>query len=197
MAEGYFIISLDFDGVLAQGFDVKKKYAKKWFGVEITPDSSKKEGFNTLMKTLSKNINYRDLMDPLNELHIMEYTLPQGCVEVLNRLFTQNCRFVVITSRNEHDYPYAVKFIKKNLDGLIKYIHNTKNEPKNRLIERIRPRVHVDDDLTKLEEIRQFPVELIYFRQIENQNEKAANSILEACSFYDLEEIVLKMRNSV
>jgi len=72
MAEEYFIVSLDFDGVLAQGLKVKIKYAKEWFGVNLALHQTKKENFEALMAQLGKKVNYRDLMDPLNEKRIME-----------------------------------------------------------------------------------------------------------------------------
>ncbi len=115
MADAYFIVSLDFDGVLAQGLKAKINYAKQWFGVDLGIDQTKESGFNELMKRLGKNITYRSLMDPLNEQHIMEYEVPDDCIETLMRLYSQKCRFVVITSRNNHDYPFAVQFIEKKI----------------------------------------------------------------------------------
>lgn len=194
MAQEYFIVSLDFDGVLAHGYKVKMKYAKEWFGVDLTLNQTKKKGFEELMKKLSKNLTYRNLMDPLNEQHIMEYDVPTECVTVLSNLYSQHCRFVIITSRNDHDYPYAVAFAKENFDGLIKYIHNTRNEPKGTFVKRLKPRVHVDDDISKLLELREYPVELLYFRQPENIGQEIPpgqkNRIIEVRSFGDVEVII-------
>ena len=88
------------------------------------------------MKRLGKEINYRSLMNPLNEQHIMDYEVPSDCLPVLTTLYSQGCRFVVISSRNDHDYPYAVQFIEEKFGGLIKYVHNTKHEPKGKFISR-------------------------------------------------------------
>ena len=41
MAEEYFVVSFDFDGVLAHGCKVKIKYAKEWFNVDLSLDQTK------------------------------------------------------------------------------------------------------------------------------------------------------------
>lgn len=169
----YFIVSIDFDGVLAHGLNAKRKYAKKWFGVNLTLDQTKKEGFENLMKKLGRypQINYRSLMDKLNEEHIMEYEVPPGCISALRRLHSQGFRFVIITSRNDHDYPYAKKFVRHHFGNLIKNIHNTRNEPKDTFVRKLRPRIHMDDDMRKLYEIRNEPVYPLWYRQPENSSQ--------------------------
>jgi hypothetical protein len=198
MVEEYFIVSLDFDGVLAQGYKAKMKYAKDWFNVDLTLNQTKKEGFEALMKSLGRNVSYRDLMDPLNEQHIMEYEVPTGCIKTLSGLYAQNCRFVVISSRNDHDYPYAVQFIEEKFGGLIKYVHNTSNEPKGMFVKRLKPRLHVDDDIGKLLELLEYPVELVYFRQPENESQDVPlaykNRILQAESFGDVQILVERIK---
>ena len=121
----YFVVSIDFDGVLAHGISAKIKYAKKWFGVDLRFSETKKEGFESLMKKIGKTVTYRDLMDRLNEEHIMEYLAPDNCVNVLSSLFREGYRFAVVTSRNEHDFPYAVKFITENLSQYNVYFFKT------------------------------------------------------------------------
>lgn len=163
------IVSLDFDGVLAHGLKVKIKYSKQWFGMNLKLSQTKKEGFEALANHMEKkNINYRSLMDPLNEKHIMEYIVPDGCLCVLNKLHSEGFRFVIITSRNNHDYPYAKKFVKHKFGHLIKNIHNTKNQPKNQFVHRLKPRIHIDDGLKKLIELSNEPISLCYYRQPEN-----------------------------
>ena len=163
------IVSLDFDGVLAHGLKIKKFYSKKWFGMNLSLSQTKKEGFEALAHQLGKkDINYRSLMDPLNEKHIMEYEVPAGCISVLKKLHGEDFRFVIITSRNDHDYPYAKLFVKHKFGQLIKYVHNTRNEPKNGFVRRLRPRIHIDDGLKKLVELTHEPISLCYYRQPEN-----------------------------
>ena len=162
------IISIDFDGVLAHGLNVKLKYAKKWFGVDLSLEQTKEAGFNALMQKLGKPHNYRDLMDPVNERHIMEYEIPKYCIPILKTLYSKEFRFVIITSRNEHDYPYAIAFVEKKFENLIKNIHNTRNEPKTKFVERLKPRIHVDDDIKKLKRLEDCLIELVYYRQPEN-----------------------------
>ncbi|MCX6707638.1 MAG: hypothetical protein NT001_05875 [Candidatus Woesearchaeota archaeon] len=164
------IVGLDFDGVLAHGLKAKIKYAKEWFGFDLALDQTKEKGFNALMKSLGKKVNYRNLMDPLNEQHIMEYEIAKDCKAILERLYSESFRFVVVTSRNEHDYPYAKMFIEKNFSGIIKYMHNTNDEPKERFVKRLRIRAYMDDDLKKLIELRGLPCQLIYHRQPENSS---------------------------
>ena len=67
MVKEYHIVSLDFDGVLAHGVEVKIRYAKKWFGLDLALHETKKDGFEAKVKQLGMDISYRDLMDPLNE----------------------------------------------------------------------------------------------------------------------------------
>ncbi len=167
----HIIVSLDFDGVLAHGLNAKRKYAKKWFGMDLSLSQTKKPGFERLAKHLGKNITYRSLMDPLNEHHIMEYEVPRGCISTLKKLHKQGFRFVIITSRNDHDYPYAVKFVRHAFGPLIKYIHNTRNEPKNAFVSHLHPRIHLDDGLDKLKQLAGEPISLLYYRQPENGHE--------------------------
>jgi hypothetical protein len=166
------IASIDFDGVLAQGVNAKIKYAKKWFGVDLTLEQTKKQGFNALMQKLGKQHTYRDLMDPLNEEHIMEYEVSGDCIPVLKKLYAMGFRFMIITSRNQHDYPYAVQFVAAKFPDLIEKIHNTRDEPKTKFVQRLKPRVHIDDDIKKLKQIEECPIELIYYRQSENVNKE-------------------------
>ncbi len=166
----YIIISLDFDGVLAHGLNAKLKYAKKWFNLDLSLSQTKKEGFEKLVKKLGKQLNYRSLMDPLNEEHIMEYELPLGCLQILEKLYSEGFRFVIITARNNHDSPYAVEFVKHKLGHLIKNIHNTRNESKNKFVKLLKPRVHIDDTLENLIELQNENVHLGYYRQPENEH---------------------------
>ncbi|MGM5481012.1 MAG: 5' nucleotidase, NT5C type [Nanobdellota archaeon] len=165
------IISLDFDGVLAHGLNAKKKYAKKWFGLSLSLSQTKKDAFEDFARKEGLNINYRSLMDPLNEKHIMEYEVPENCIPILKKLHSQGFRFVIITSRNDHDYPYAKKFVKKRFGKLIRHIHNTRNKPKTEFIKKLKPRIHIDDDLKKLHHISGECLDLCYYRQPENYHE--------------------------
>lgn len=162
------IVSIDFDGVLALGVNAKIKYAKKWFGVDLSLEQTKKDGFNALMKKLGKPHNYRDLMDPLNERHIMDYEVPKDCIPALRSLYSKGFRFMIITSRIEHDYPPAVQFVAEKFPDLIKNIHNTRDEPKTEFVRRLKPRIHIDDDIKKLKQLEECPIELVYYRQPEN-----------------------------
>ncbi len=198
MAEPYFIVSFDFDGVLAYGLKAKLKYAKEWFGVDLALNQTKETGFDALMRKLGKEETYRSLMTPLNEEHIMEFEVPDNCENVLTELYNQNCRFVVITSRIDHDYPYALAFIKEKFGDLIQYVHNTRNESKGAFVSRLKPRIHVDDDLSKLLQLQEYPVELVYYRQPENEGvEIGANEkgrIWEARSFEEVQIIITRIR---
>jgi len=147
MAEN-FIISLGFDGVLAHGLNLKRKYAKEWFEVDLELHQTKAPGFDALMKKLGKTHNYRSLMDPLNEQHIMEYEIPKDCISVLTKLHAEGFGFVVTTFRSAHDYPYAVRFVEAKFGGLIDATYNSSSPNKGEIMERVKPRIHVDDDLS-------------------------------------------------
>lgn len=165
------IVSLDFDGVVGHGLEVKKKYAKEWFGVDLKLHQTKKEGFEDLMKSLGREeINYRSLMDKVAEEHTNEYKIIPGTKLALNSLYDQGFRFIIITSRNDHDYPYAKKFVEEEYGKLIKNIYNTKNKPKTEFAEKLKPRIHMDDDIVKLTELEMQPVEKLFYRQPENEH---------------------------
>ena len=66
------------------------------------------------------------------------YEIPSDCVPVLSRLYAGNCRFVVVTSRNDHDFVYAKEFVRENFKGVIRYSHNTQNQSKADLVKRLR-----------------------------------------------------------
>lgn len=191
MVEEYYRVSLDFDGVLAQGHELKIRYAYEWFGVRLGPHQTKKTGFERLMRELGRDITYRDLMDPLNERHIMEYSVPDGCVPVLSRM-QDYCRFFIITSRDGHDFYYAKLFAERHFCNLIEGFFNTDNAPKDSIIESVGIRAHVDDDLTKLASLPG-SVSPIFFRQPENFH-LPSEGFLEAYSFYDVESIINDLR---
>ena len=190
----YFIVGLDFDGVLAHGLNVKKKYAKEWFGLELSLAETKAPGFNALMQEKGLPHNYRSLMDPVNERHILEYEMPPDCLPVLNALHRKNCRFVVISDRSDHDAIYARKFLEARCAGLIRYFHHTRYTPKDELISRLRVRLHVDDDISKLLPLTGLPAELAYYRQPENVGQEIPEAlksrILEVRSFVDVGRVV-------
>ena len=51
------------------------------------------------------------------------------------------------------------------------YIHNTRNEPKNKFVRKLKPHIHMDDGLKKLKELISEPISLLYYRQPENIHE--------------------------
>lgn len=180
------IVGLDFDGVLAHGLKAKLKYAKELFGLDLRLNQTKEEGFNKLVQSLGLKINYRSLMDPVNEKHIMEYEVPPNCVDVIKKLYEEGFRFVIVTSRNNHDYPYAKLFVEKYFNGVIKKVYNTRNEPKDRFVYKLKARAYVDDDLKKLIELENTSARLIYYRQAENKHIDLPLSMKTKCiEIYD------------
>ncbi len=180
-ASDYIIVGLDFDGVLAQGLNTKIKYAKKWFDLDLKLGQTKKEGFNKLVKSLGRtDLAYSDLTKDLMKQYTLEYEVPLDCKEVLGKLFLENFRFCVITSRTNEEYPYAEAFIKENYGNLIENIHNESPHPnpenrweikkreKSYFVHYLKPRIYIDDDIEKLKALRNYPVELFYCRQPEN-----------------------------
>jgi hypothetical protein len=193
------ILSLDFDGVLGQGLPVKIKYAKAWFGLDLALDQTKRKGFEDLVRSLGRSdLTYRMLMDRINAEHSMEYQIPPGCRETLTSLHAEGFRFVVITSREDNEFPPAMAFLKKNYSGLIHNVHNTRNEPKGRFVDRLKPRLHMDDDLSKLVSIHDYPVELAYYRQPENAHQNLQGShqrIVEMRTWSEFHSYCIFMRS--
>lgn len=193
MAEN-FVTSLDFDGVLAHGLELKRKYAKEWFGVDLELDQTKAPGFNELMKKLGMPHNYRSLMDPINEEHIMEYEIPKDCIPVLEKLHSEGFRFVVTTYRSEHDYPYAMQFVEAKFGRLVDGVYNSKTAHKGEIMEKIKPKLHVDDDLSKLVLLEGYPLERVYYRQPENEGQETSDKrIVQVNSFEELADVVRRL----
>lgn len=165
----YTIISLDFDGVLAHGIELKQKYAREWYHVYLTLADTKRDDFNSLVKKRGlKFVDYDKFMLAVNKVHMDEYKIQPHCLSSLKTLYHQGFRFVVITSRDDEIFPYAGQFLAKNFGGIIKYVHNTNNTPKDELALRLHVLAHMDDGLNKLVELKQTPLELLYYRQPEN-----------------------------
>jgi len=160
------LISLDFDGVLAQGRKLKLKYAKEWYGINLQPHQTKKDGFNKL----KLKEDYDQFITKIILEHNDEYEIPKDCVKILTKLKKEGFKFVITTPRINLYFAPAKKFIKTHFDKLIKKIYNTKDQPKDFIIKKIKPRIHIDDDLHKLEAIKNNPIDLIYYRQPENHH---------------------------
>jgi hypothetical protein len=196
MPDETFVVSLDFDGVLALGWQVKVRYAKDWFGLDLALDRTKRKGFEELVKHLGRtDVSYTLLMDRINRDHIMEYAVPDGCKAALASLYRQGFRFVVVTSREDHEFPPAQAYVKQHFGDIIQYMHNTKNEPKGSFMKRLHPRIHIDDDAKKLLDLYDFPVELVYYRQHENDHQDVSETrIVEMKSWKDFKEYCLILR---
>jgi len=192
-----FVTSLDFDGVLAHGLALKRKYAKEWFGIDLELEQTKAPGFDALMKKLGKPHNYRSLMDPINEQHIMEYEIPPDCIPVLEKLHGEGFRFVVTTYRSAHDFPYAVQFVKAKFGRLIDGTHNSSTPHKGEIMKRVKPRIHVDDDLSKLVLLDGYPLERAYYRQPENKGQETDDKkIVQVSSFEEIGDLVRRIKAS-
>jgi len=186
-------IGLDFDGFLACGYKVKIKYAEEWFGLELQPRQTKKREFERLARQRGLKITYRDLMDPLNEQHIREYEVPDCAVPVLSRLHDAGFRFPVVTSRNDHDFPYALQFLDAHYKGLIDTVINTRNQPKRQTLISLGAVAHVDDDVDKLLELPGLFLRILY-RQPENDH--IPNSgLLQVHTMMDLERVLMALRS--
>ncbi|HLC73105.1 MAG TPA: hypothetical protein VJH20_00540 [Candidatus Nanoarchaeia archaeon] len=202
----YVIIGIDFDGVLAQGYKTKIKYAKKLFNLDLNINQTKRTGFNNLIKSMGRtDITYDDLIKEIMGKYTLEYEVPKYCKEVLTKLFLENFRFAVITSRTNEEYPYAKAFIKDNYGKLISNIHNESSHPnllnrwrikfrkKYYFVKKLKPRIYIDDDIKKLKALENYPVELFYCRQPENLDKNLGtidkiriNEFSDWKNFYDI-----------
>ncbi|MBU0980899.1 MAG: hypothetical protein KJ709_08920 [Nanoarchaeota archaeon] len=189
-----FIVGLDFDGVLALGVDIKRKYAKKWYGIDLPLEATKEAGFDSFMRARGQPYTYHQLIGEIIARHMMEYKVPQGCQQTLNALSKRGVAYVTITSRRQSYYEPMVQFCHEHFPS-IRYFHNTKDQPKTDFAKRLRLRAYVDDGLSKLQELRDIPLELIYFRQEENRREdlgrKDKDRIHEAKSWKAIEDLII------
>ena len=186
-----FLISLDFDGVLGLGVEVKRKYAKLWYGLNLTLEQTKKSTFDAHVKKLGMHISYAEFMNKLQD-NIMEYEILPYCKDVLKRLHDRGFRFIIVTSRTAYHYPFAKKFVEAHYGDLINSIHNTHEEPKDEFMRKLKPRIHLDDDLHKLIEIQDEPVSLAYFRQPENAHKPNSQTyVAEILSWPEFEDYAL------
>jgi phosphoglycolate phosphatase-like HAD superfamily hydrolase len=160
------LVSLDFDGVLAQALKLKKFYAKKWYNISLKNSQTKKQAFNEL----NLKDNFDQFIDKIIDNHQEEYIIPKGCIETLTKLKKQGFKFIITTSRIHKRNIKAKEFIKNNFSNIITKIYNTKEQPKHNILKKIKPIIHLDDDLHKLIQIENSKILLVYYRQPENKH---------------------------
>jgi len=103
------IITLDFDGCIALGEQAKIKYAKVYHNIDLNSNQIVKKTYPLGPE------KYKELMDKVTTIHIMEYILDPKCKQVLKDLYNEGFRFAVVTSRSGEELKAAIKFSKFNL----------------------------------------------------------------------------------
>ncbi len=151
------VVALDFDGVIGIGEKTKIKYAKILQGIDVNSAQITKDTY-----PLGK-IKYDELMEQVCTKHTLEFEIASNCKKILEKLFAENFRFVIVTSRKDNQIQQTKDFCK--LHKLpIKFFHNTNNETKEHLCRRIHASAIIDDSLHKIEELKQVPILGFYLK---------------------------------
>jgi len=162
------VVALDFDGCIASSEKAKLFYTKKMFGKNVIPSQLTKETY-----PLGKE-KYKQLMYYVTTEGIMEFELVPYVKEVLKSLHKAGFRFAVVTGRHESpEHPEltaCIKYCKKQ--GLpTKYFHNTSENPKTVVCNKLHSRAIIDDTLKKLLFLQNSNMELFYLKQPWNSHE--------------------------
>lgn len=114
-------IGLDFDGVIADTFPLKAKYAKELFGVDLDPAYSKE--WHVVEKGLLTKEQYRSLAEFVCKTETgLEMPPVEDALETLKKLLEEGHTFKVITSRDEEEAAIAKKWC--GIQGLSIPIHS-------------------------------------------------------------------------
>jgi hypothetical protein len=171
--ENYFIVALDFDGCIAYGEKAKIFYAKKFYDINVNNSQITRDTF-----PLGRE-KYEQLMAYVASHGIMEFELAPGVKDVIDMLHNENFRFVIITSRHDTEerpeLSACINFCKSH-SLKIDYFHNTSENPKDFLCNKLHTRAIIDDTLKKLLELKNTDTELYFFSQSWNQHEKPSTN---------------------
>lgn len=150
------IVALDFDGVIAFGEPAKIKYVKILHSLDVNENQITKDTYPLGPK------KYRELMDQVGSKYIMDFALAPKCKEVLDTLYIQGFRFVIVTSRFDFEFEACKDFCKFHKLP-IKYFHNTNESSKDYLCNKLHVRAMIDDTLSKLTELKTSPFLRFYY----------------------------------
>lgn len=163
------IVALDFDGCIAHGDQAKIRFAKEYFGLELTIDQTAEECF-----PLGRQ-KYREMMDTVSSEWIGEYELAPDCREVMCELVGSGYRLRVVTSRFDRELAAAQSFTSThNLP--VEGFHNTNQQNKRAVCKELKPAAMLDDTLGKLVDLEGVVPHLYFMRQPWNVHEYGAAS---------------------
>lgn len=159
-------IGLDFDGVISDCLEIKSRFAKKMYGVDIAPHDFKKE--IVFERKLLTPEQYRSLQKKIYEDREIGLTINEvpGMIEGIQTLI-KNHEVVIITSRGESSVKIAKEWLgRRKIDlPFISVEYGT-----DKILAKDCD-VFIDDDLEKLLPLVGFVPNLYLFSWPYNQND--------------------------
>ncbi len=165
------VVGLDFDGCMAYGANVKARFVRERWGLELAVGQTAEDVFPLGLQ------NYRVMMDVVGR-RIDEYELAPNCREVLDKLLEKGFSLAVITSRADYELDAAKYFIGKHKLP-IDNIHNTNRGGKRAVCQELGTVAFLEDSLWKLVELQGTGTALYFMRQQWNVHEQPEASQLE------------------
>ncbi|MBN2053161.1 hypothetical protein JW756_06675 [Candidatus Woesearchaeota archaeon] len=178
-------IGIDFDGVIADTWKIKVYLARKYFGMDLDPKNASKQ--RMLNQGVSPEVYdqiFRRIMTSSKRYLVEPVPFSK---DIINTLHWGN-KIYIITSRHDDEINYIDDWL--NHVG-IKYhkIINTSDTSKNDACLKNQIRIFLDDDLYKLEEIRNDHIRLFLLRQPYNEDveikDKRITSVRDWREFYE------------
>jgi len=185
-------IGLDFDGVIANTYQLKKKLAKEWHGLDIEEEEFKEntvvgqglmthEQYRKLMNTICGNPEFGLYMDEIKD-----------ALDIISKWHSRGNELKIITSREYDEERVAQEWCRlKGLD--IKIISVGYGKCKSDACRGLD--VYVDDDLSKLKPLREIVKNLFLFSQAHNLKYETEEGIIRTGSFAELEKAIELIRS--
>ena len=185
-------IALDFDGCIAIGEPVKIKYARIMHKIDISPRTCMKETYPL------GPVMYKQLLDKIMAEHTDEYILDPQCKKVIEELIKEGFSFSIISYRNHIGVKTARDFLKKHHFPFSE-IYGTDDSSKAEICKQIHARAMLDDTLSKLTELLNLPLSLLYLKRDWNTHEKLSpelqKKISPVTSWQQVGEKLKEMKN--
>ena len=165
------VVALDFDGCIAYGANVKIRFAKQTWGLELAVEQTAEDAFPLGPQS------YRQMMDVVGR-RTDEYELAPDCGEVCERLRENGFGLVVVTSRADYELGAAKYFIEKHRLPLTD-VRNTHRQSKKAICQELGASACLEDSLWKLVELQSTGIALYFMNQQWNVHEQHTASQLE------------------
>ena len=183
------IIGLDFDGVIADTFPIKARFAKELFGIILDPTYSKE--WHMIEKGLLTKEQYRTLATHACQTEA-GLTMPpiEGALATLHKLEKSGHTLKIITSRNEEEARIAQLWCKQH-DLAIPMTSVGYGASKADAL--LGVTCYIDDDYEKLIPLTETAAKLFLFTAPHNRTTDIDPAITRAHSWTEFYEYIQKL----